>query len=256
VNGIHDLGGMDGFGQVCVEAGEPVFHAPWERVVFGLTVAVLGRGIGNSHAYRHGIERMEPSHYLLAPYYERMLTGVATMLVEHGIVTREELDTRVPGGFPLGRPAIPPRLEPVLQDGTLDSVAAPAGSAKGTRGRAGPDGARFARGDRVRVRNVETPGHTRCPRYVRGKHGEIVRVDPRFSLPDLEAHTGERRREYTYGVRFAAAELWGAAAGDGETIHVDLWESYLEPDGPSPACRSGKPPEDRRPARRGRQRTR
>jgi nitrile hydratase len=243
VNGIHDLGGMDGFGPVAVEAHEPAFHEAWERVVFGFTVAVLGRGIGSGNAYRHGVERMDPAHYLLAPYYERMMTGIATMLVDHGVITRAELDTRVPGGFPLGRPAMAPRLEPVAA--VPDEAAASSDDAS-----AAPV-PRFALGDRVRVRNVETPGHTRCPRYVRGRRGAIVRVDPRFALPDLEAHTGERRCEYTYAVRFTAAELWGAAAGDGETIHVDLWESYLEPDGPTPARRGRRPPRDRRPARRG-----
>lgn len=229
MNGIHDLGGMDGFGPVEVEDGEPVFHTAWERCVFGLAAAVLGRGIGNAHAYRHAIERMDPAHYLLVPYYERMMTGIATLLVEHGIVTRAELETCVPRGFPLGRPAKTPRLADI-PTGTVTAK---------------PDATpRFVLGDTVRVRNVETPGHTRCPRYVRGKRGTVVRVDRRFSLPDLEAHTGEQRHEHTYAVRFTSSELWGAAAGAGETIHVDLWESYLEPERGHAGARK-KPPSER-----------
>ena len=220
MNGIHDLGGMDGFGPVDVERNEPVFHAAWERTVFGITTAVFLARIGNAHAYRHAIERMEPRHYLGSPYYERMLTGIATMLVDRGVVSRADLDARVPGGFPLGRPvAAEPRRGVAIDTGAAQGGAAAAGSA------------RFAVGDAVVVRNVQTRGHTRCPRYVRGKRGTIVRVDRAFSLPDIEAHSDDVRKEPTYGVRFAATELWGAAGGARETVTVDLWESYLDAPG-------------------------
>lgn len=241
MNGIHDMGGMDGFGPVEFEAGEPVFHHPWERTVFGIFTAVFLARIGNAHAYRHGIERMDPAHYLRAPYYERMLTGIATMLVERGAVDRAALDARVPGGFTLARPLHP----------------AAAAVADARRAAAGPDAApsggdatpRFAIGDSVRVRNVQTHGHTRCPRYVRGRRGVVVRIDRPFSLPDVEAHSADIVREPTYGVRFEARELWGADGGARDAIHVDLWESYLEPDAegrrrPRPARRAhakGKP---------------
>lgn len=227
MNGIHDLGGMDGFGAVDVETNEPVFHASWERTVFGITTAVFLARIGNAHAYRHAIERMEPGHYLAAPYYERMLTGIATMLVDRGVVSRADLDARVPGGFPLGRPVAPEPLRGVGIAGAGIAMDAPTGvgTAPGTAATAG---ARFAIGDAVVVRNVQTHGHTRCPRYVRGKRGVVVRVDRAFSLPDIEAHSDDLRKEPTYGVRFAAAELWGTAGGVRETMTVDLWESYLD----------------------------
>src|SRR5438876_12445216 len=134
MNGIHDLGGMDGFGPVDVERDEPIFHEPWERTVFGLATTVFFRRIGNGHAYRHAIERMDPVHYLSAPYYERMMTGIATMLVERGVISREQLDGRVPGGFPLARPGRDPQP--------------PAARTSG-----------FAVGDGVIVRTVETHGH-------------------------------------------------------------------------------------------------
>lgn len=221
MNGIHDLGGMDGFGPVEVEAREPVFHEPWERTVFGLATAVFVARVGNTHAYRHAVERMAPEHYLRAPYYERMLTGVATMLVERGVVDRAVLDARVPGGFPLARPVHP-------------SVSATGSAAGGddagndTVTRTPTAAPRFAVGAAVRVRNVQTHGHTRCPRYVRGRRGIVVRVDGAFALPDLAAHGERTRREPTYAVRFTAAELWPETAGVRETVHVDLWESYLE----------------------------
>ncbi len=94
---------------------------------------------------------------------------------------------------------------------------------------AGPDvnEPRFRAGDGVRVRDWHPPGHTRCPRYVRGKPGVVVRVDGTHSVPDVEAHGTARRREPTYSVRFDAADLWGDGQR-GVSVHVDLWDSYLE----------------------------
>jgi nitrile hydratase len=207
MNGIHDMGGMDGFGAVVVERDEPVFHHAWESRVFGCTAALIRTAFGSVDAFRFTIERMAPEHYLRASYYERWLTAVATRLVERGILTHSELEARAGGGFPLARPA--PELPPV-------------------RALEPSDGARFAVGDVVRVRNAHPLGHTRAPRYVRAKLGTIVRVDGRFALPDLAAREGEGRDEWAYGVRFAARELWGDDASDNDAIHVDLWESYLE----------------------------
>ncbi len=205
MNGIHDLGGMDGFGPVEVETNEPVFHRPWERRVFGLTA---GRPqVGNVHEFRHAIERMAPEHYLASSYYEHWLTGLATLLVEKGLLTRAELDVRVGGVFPLSRPV------------DMAPVAEPDAS--------GPD-PRFALGTAVVVRNVHTHGHTRCPRYVRGRHGIVVRVDPAHALPDLAAHFEGRCRQYTYCVRFERRELWGDEGQGSEAVYVDLWEGYLE----------------------------
>jgi nitrile hydratase subunit beta len=206
LDGIHDLGGMDGFGPVEVERGEPVFHAEWERRIFGLAAAFRVSGLGNVHQFRHAIERMDPVHYLGSPYYEHWLTALATLGVEKGIVTREELERAAAGGFRL---SAPPRIESLPE--ATPSPAAP----------------RFAVGDRVRVRNLHRSGHTRCPRYVRGKRGVVVRVDRTFPLPDVAAHSDLACEEHAYGVRFEARELWGRGGG-GEVIHVDLWESYLE----------------------------
>jgi nitrile hydratase beta subunit len=205
MNGIHDLGGMDGFGPVEVEAGEPVFHAAWERTVFGM---VLGRGVRNVHRFRHTIERMDPAHYLTSPYYEHWLTGLATLLVEDGVVTAGELETRAGGRFPLSRP-VPPLPPP----GAATSATTP----------------RFAVGSAVRVVNAHPLGHTRCPRYVRGKRGVVVGLDGEFPVPDVAAHAGGSGAEPVYGVRFTARELWGSAGGTRETVHVDLWERWLEP---------------------------
>ena len=204
MDGIHDLGGKQGYGPVEIEPDEPVFHEAWERraarVVFGSFM--LGRFNGGE--YRHAIERMQPAWYLTSPYYEHMLTGVASCLVEKGVIDRVELDERLGASFDLATPATSPR-----PDDPGDSAMVPA----------------FAIGDVVLVRDLHASGHTRCPGYVRGRRGTVVRVDRASSVPDVEAHCDGRRKEPAYSVRFEAEDLWGAP---GDPVHVDLWESYLE----------------------------
>jgi len=207
MNGVHDLGGMDGFGPVDVEGNEPVFHDPWERVVFGLVSAMSVQRLSNTHSFRHAIERMDPTHYLGSPYYEHWLTALATLLVEKGVLARADLEARAGGHVPLSQPL---RSGPVVLP--APSAAAP----------------RFAVGSTVVVRNVHPLGHTRCPRYVRGKRGVVARVDDRFPLPDVAAHASERCAQYAYNVRFDGHELWGDATDTAAAVYVDLWESYLE----------------------------
>jgi len=206
--GIHDLGGLDGFGPVEVEADEPFFHDEWERRQFKITSAVFSLVAGGE--FRHSIERMDPAHYLSSSYYEHWLTGSATLLVEHGHLDTRELEQRAPG-FTLSRPLAPVEPHP--------------GSSSNEP--------RYQPGDRVRVRQWPWLGHTRCPRYVQGRQGTVVRVDGVFSVPDIEAHSEQRQRVPTYSVRFEPEELWGAPAEPGRAaVHVDLWETYLEPPTP------------------------
>lgn len=209
MDGVHDVGGIAGFGTVERERDEPAFHADWERDVLRLFIAVGAAGFMNGGTFRHSIERMDPGHYLTSTYYEHWLTGLATLLVERGVVTRDDLERRAGGQFPLSRPdrGEPPDPKHALTGEPL-----------------------FAIGDAVRVREWHPNGHTRAPRYVQGKRGIVVRLDGSFSLPDVEAHADHRRVEPTYSVRFTAAELWGDGGGEGEMVHVDLWEGYLEVD--------------------------
>lgn len=207
MDGIHDLGGMSGFGRVELERDEPVFHEPWEAVAFALNaLGIAALRAYNADEYRHAVERMEPAHYLSATYYERVLTGVATLLVEKGVVTRDELEARARGPFPLA--------QPVAAQPTADLRAQPQ--------------PRFDVGDSVVVRDIRPAGHTRVPRYVRGKRGVVVHVAPKFSFPDVAAHGPTHRDEHTYHVEFRAHELWADAAGSNETVVVDLWDGYLE----------------------------
>ena len=200
----HDLGGAPGFGPPDVVTDEPVFHEPWERTARALVYAAMGAHPNpTTSAFRHAIERMDPAHYLASTYYEHWLTAAASIAVESGVVTAPELDARAGGAFPLARLEVPPEV-------------------------AGSGEQRFAVGDRVRVVARPHGGHSRCPGYVRGRIGEVTRVDGRFSLPDVEAHSTRRVEEGTYGVRFTARELWEDADARA-SVHVDLWDSYLEP---------------------------
>lgn len=202
---MHDLGGVQGFGPVDVEEDEPVFHADWERRAFRLTIASMMAG-HLSGRFRHAIERMDPSWYLASPYYEHWLTATATGLVEAGFIEQAELDERLGAPYPVARPIRAPRLTAPGSSSNLP---------------------RFTPGDLVHVREWHPLGHTRAPRYVQGKRGRVRRVDGVHSLPDIEYHCDARREEPTYSVRFEASELWGAP---GDPVHVDLWESYLQPD--------------------------
>lgn len=200
MNGVYDLGGMDGFGAVEVERDEPVFHEPWEMLGYALGMASR---IGFDEA-RHAIERIEPRQYLASSYYDRILTGVATLLVEKGIVRVEDLERRAGGPFPLARPVL-------AGAGRLPEAGAAA----------------LAPGDRVRVKDEHPPGHIRAPRYVRGRRGVVVHVTPPFQYPDAEAHGLAHEHEPTCHVRFEARELWGDGAEENCSVVVDLWRSYL-----------------------------
>lgn len=96
MDGIHDLGGMHGFGAVVREEDEPVFHAPWEGRVFALDIVVEGFVEGvNIDAFRHAVERLDPVTYLTASYYEKWLAAIETLLAEGGVLSRAEIDARV-----------------------------------------------------------------------------------------------------------------------------------------------------------------
>src|SRR5581483_1365973 len=138
MNGIHDMGGMDGFGPVVAERDEPVFHEEWEKRVFGLTNYVLGMIGRNVDEFRHAIERIPPEHYLATSYYERWLQAVETLLREHGALTRQELDA--------------------LPQADLASIPRPAAQVAAAARRHPKSRARFKPGDRIRVRNINPPG--------------------------------------------------------------------------------------------------
>jgi len=219
MNGAQDLGGMMGFGPVRPEPDEPVFHAPWEPRALALTLACGTLGEWNIDISRHTRESLHPARYLSASYYEIWIEALTRLLAERGLVTEEELAA----GRTLAdaKPTRRPRLAAVDVAATL--------ARGGPCDRPPESAARFAVGDRVRTRNFHPAGHTRLPRYARGKRGTIERVQGVFVFPDSNAHGGGEGPQWVYSVAFAGSELWGGGADPGHSVAIDSWESYLEP---------------------------
>ncbi len=220
MNGAHDLGGMHGFGRINAEpeADEPVFHADWERRVFGLALTARALGKWNGDMSRYARERQHPADYLRHTYYENWLAGLETLLVETWLVTADELAS--------GR-AVQSAGEEVrrrlLKAAEVAEVLA-RGSSAAMAVEAPP---RFQPGDRVRAMNRHPAGHTREPRYVRGRVGVIHEHHGAHVFPDLSAEA-VRVGRHLYSVRFEASELWGENANGNSAVYVDLWEDYLE----------------------------
>ncbi|MDX1382759.1 MAG: nitrile hydratase subunit beta [Thermoanaerobaculia bacterium] len=215
MDGIHDLGGMHGFGAVEKEVDEPVFHEPWEARAFALSSLAPG---GNIDAFRHAIERLPPATYLTAGYYGRWLHALETRMVELGLVSRDEIDAHLEA---YRRGAAPPAVAP----------SAPPDSTPATSVRRGVDRPpRFAVGDPVVAGEfpIHPQGHTRLPRYVRGREGVVVSVYDAYVFPDTNAHDLGESPQHVYCVGFTGRELWGDEAEPGTSVHVDLFESYLE----------------------------
>ena len=218
MNGIHDMGGMQDMGPIRHEKDEPVFHEPWEGRVYALNRALGAWGKWNIDASRHGIELLPPMDYLRMSYYEKWLARTAALLVERGLITQEELQTGRPA------PGSPKQTAPLNA-----STAAVKAFQRANFMR--PDAkaqARFKVGRRVRTRNIHPTGHTRLPRYARGKQGSIVRHHGIFVFPDTNAHFRGEQPQHLYSVRFTARELWGETASPRDLVHLDLWDSYLE----------------------------
>lgn len=217
MDGVYDLGGLEGFGPVTPEdEDEPLFHAEWEQRAFVLTLASGLLGKWNIDESRHARENQHPAAYLNNSYYENWLTGLERLLVDKGLVTQEELKTGKAAGKAPADVHAPDAEETrrILMNGTpvsMDEGPAPM----------------FRPGDRVRVRNLHPHGHTRAPRFTRGRVGTVVLYHGIHVFADRNAH-GEHVGEPIYNVVFDGNELWGADAEPGLGVHVDLWQPHLE----------------------------
>jgi len=218
VNGIHDMGGMDGLGPMVREANEPVFHEAWEARIFGLAQAATHPAGYTVDLFRYLGEQTPAAAYLAQSYYERWYFLTALALLQGGMVTLQELATgRAAPGFARRSDAMKADAVPAAITGGKDS----------TRESKAPP--RFAPGDTVLARNIHPAGHTRLPRYVRGRRGVILRRHGAHVFPDSRAMGGGENPQELYTVAFTARELWGPDAAAGDEIHLDLWESYIEP---------------------------
>lgn len=219
MNGVHDMGGMQGMGPVLAEPEqtEPVFHETWEGRVLAINTALRALKLWNLDTWRFQIEQLPAAEYLRMSYYEKWLTINEQLVVKHGLVSAAELAA--------GK-ADPDCVKSVP---VLNAEAAAVRLDRGVPSSIDPSiPPLFKAGQRVRARNIHPLGHTRLPRYVRGKVGTIERDHGVYDFPDTNAHLQGTMRQHVYAVRFTARELWGEHASAKDTVCVDLWDHYLE----------------------------
>lgn len=215
MNGVHDLGGLQGFGPVRPESDEPLFHDAWEARALALTVAMGATGAWNLDQMRHARESLPPAEYLSFSYYRIWFEALQRMLQARGLVEAGEVQA--------GQSLTPARPVPRVLAAQQVAAALAAGS---PTHRPITHAARFAPGDRVRARNVHPTGHTRLPRYARGHAGRVVAVHGAHVLPDENA-LGSERSAWLYTVRFEARTLWGEDT-TADAVYLDAFEPYLE----------------------------
>jgi len=213
MNSIHDMGGMQGLGELGYKENEPGFHEPWEVRVFAQIQAM--QLVGGLRQY---IERIPAVDYLRMSYYERWYTAFVTRLIESGVVTRAEVDSgRADPASLKATPAVTPAVARELLFRTpqteQDIELTP----------------RFHVGDRVRGQNIHPTTHTRMPRYTRGKIGVVERDRGVFILPDSEQVSVEPKPQHVYLIHYTAPGLWGEEAPGHDSLYIDMWEDYLEP---------------------------
>jgi nitrile hydratase len=218
MNGAQDLGGQMGFGPVMPEPDEPPFHAEWERRALAVTLACGAMGHWSIDDSRHARETLHPVDYLTSSYYEIWIKALEKLLAREGFVSAEELSA----GRSLAVARKPDRVLPAGEVAAALARGSPAD-------RPATVSARFAVGDRVRTVNDHPAGHTRLPRYARGRLGRIERVHGAHVFPNAHAHGLGECPQWLYTVTFDGRELWGRAADPALTVSIDAWESTLEP---------------------------
>lgn len=226
MNGVHDMGGMHGFGPVKREENEPVFHERWEARVVGMR-NVVGQKPGlRPGGFRYNTEILDPTFYLSASYYERWLHTFVSGLIERGLITADELAARVDAYSEDPSAPVPTSQNPELARRAVERLH----HREDLHHYDALVGPRFKPGDRVRTRNIHPKGHTRMPRYVRGKRGVINQFYGVHNVLDHE-HPDDPipPPQPVYSVRFEMQELWGESAEPDEYLYIDLWDSHLEP---------------------------
>ncbi len=218
MNGVHDMGGMDGFGKVDAEPDEPVFHEKWEGRVMAMVRAMGAQGAFNIDMSRFFRELLPPQVYLSSSYYKKWFLGLENSLVARGYIAPDE----VRSGHALAAPK--PLTHGAFQLDDVERV-----MVRGNFGRTPTAPAKFNPGDRVRAKNIHPATHTRLPRYVRGHFGVVERNHGCQVFPDTAAVDEGEQPQWLYTVVFEARELWGGDADPTVKISIDAFEPYLEP---------------------------
>lgn len=217
MDGVHDLGGREGFGPIPFKDDNTPFHREWEERVYGMAQSAAGDAGWSIDWFRFCRELIPPADYLARSYFDHWLLTLAAQMIDAGYITLDEIRTGVSTFRPI--PGYAPSTAREARDFVRDphSYATSEGMLS-----------RFSAGARVRARALGISGHTRLPAYVRGRTGVVLSHHGCHVLPDASA-IAERRGAHLYTVRFAAAELWPEAQRKTDQVFVDLWEDYLEP---------------------------
>ncbi len=214
MNSVHDMGGMEGFGKIKRQENKPLFKLRWEEQVFAASRLV---NVGNIDEKRYTREAMPPVEYLSSPYYGLRLYAMEKMYVKYGLMTEEELKN------PDGRLAKLDGYQAVKAE-EVESLF----QAGRTSGAQVDVPASFQVGDLVMVKNEHPRGHTRHPRYIRGRRGQVDRDHGVFHFPDRAAHGLEPKPQHCYTVKFKATEVWGSRSNPRDLVFLDLFDDYLE----------------------------
>jgi nitrile hydratase len=218
MDGIHDMGGMHGWGTVTIPMNEPVFAEPWEGKAFAFGALSARLSGGNLDSMRHAIDRQHPYDYLVDGYYGRWLGCVETQLVDAGVLAAGAVEARARN---LRGDAVTEPRDPTLNRPDYSPTA-------GGSLRLIDSQTRFGVGAKVRAKTVAHAGHTRLPRYIRGHVGTVTAIQPAQILPDTHAHFVAENAQHVYAVAFESNELWGADA-ELFILTIDLYDDYIDP---------------------------
>lgn len=221
MNGLHDVGGMHGFGAVEIEANEPVFHKRWEGRVFALLLTMGAHFRVTLDRGRFIMESFPPYDKIALGYYERWLKRLFVVGEMKSVLSPSDVKACQAGETPAAGPVTAKALTASDVHGMFHAIRS------SSRPIAAPPA--FVVGDKVRAKVMNPKGHTRLPRYARGKIGEVVFDHGGHVFPDTNALDPPREdpcRLYT--VKFAATELWGPDVNRRDSVCIDLWERYLE----------------------------
>lgn len=218
MNGVHDMGGMDGFGKVEPEPNEPVFHETWEGRVMAMTRAMGAAGAFNIDVSRFYRESLPPTVYMTSSYYKKWFLALQDSLIARGYIKSEEVKQ--------GHAAAPAKD---LKRGPFKLDDVKRVMTRGSFARTAEAPAKFKPGDRVRAKNINPVTHTRLPRYVRGHVGTIERHHGVHVFPDTAAKDAGEHPTWLYTVVFDGPELWGLDADPTVKVSIDAFEPYLEP---------------------------
>lgn len=218
MDGIHDLGGRQGFGPIDVDDDERPFHAAWEGREWAIAQCARVPGL-TIDWWRHCRELILPDDYLTRPYFDSWAQTDFATYIEAGLITLDEVDAGHSLDPADARPEPPPALD-------LAQVLAE-DRAHAFRFDAEIDTPpKFEVGQRVRTLTHGHAGHTRLPQYARNHVGVVHAQHGAHVFPDLSAQ-GREIHQHCYSVVFDAAELWPEARGSRDKVYIDLWETYL-----------------------------